>query len=597
MRGSGHVSADGWSVLRRGLCIAVIAAREQRRAFAAGVLGSTLFAAAAVGTAFAISAAVARYAAPAFRTHEVDLGAAAAVVVLVLLVTAMKVGGTLIRRIAVGHLQFGLVADYRFRLLRQYLELPYAWHLRESPGGLLSIAASDVDAAWFVVSALPLAVGAVTICVIATGALLFTDPLLAAVGVCVLPAMIVVNVSCSRRLVPYLTVSQELRAELAGIVKQNIDGAQVVRALGSARTEVERFRTSAQQLRDASVAAARVRASFNLLVEGLPSLGSLAMLLIGVVRLRAHAIDIEALLSATLLFSCVAFPIAGIGWMLGLIPMSVVGWDRMQRVLTQPGNETSARSPSLVGRRVDVAMHLEIREVTYRYDSRRIAVDDVTLTVEPGRTLGIAGTTGAGKSTLVRMIVGLLVPSTGEILLDGADVRTFAPKERPFHVGYVPQETFLFADTVRGNLALDLESDLPDSDLWCALEISQAAEFVTALPGRLETTIGERGGTLSGGQRQRLAIARAVVRRPRLLVLDDATSGVDPVVETAILGSLRAELSTTTVMVTDRHKCLAQADEVAFFDAGRLVARGRHEELLAHEVTYASLVRAHGVAV
>ncbi len=580
------------------------AAREQPRTFTAGVVGSTVFAAATVGAAYVLSAVIARVAAPAWEARRVSVGATAVAVAVMLCVAALKIGGILVRRIAVGRQQFGLVADYRRRVLRRYLDLPYSWHLRQSPGGLLSTAGSDVDAAWFSVSALPLAVGALTICVLATGALLLTDPVLAVVGVSVFPVLVLINVFCSRQLVPYLTAGQELRAELSGIAGENIDGAHVVRALGRADAEVDRFTAAAQRLRDSSVGAARVRALFNPFIDGLPSLGSLALLLAGALRLRQGVIGIEQLLSATFLFSGVAFPLAGLGWMLGLVPNSVVGWERMQRILATPTTghpagpgETPTVPHGAPGPRLETGpARLDVHDAVYRYDGRRAALDGAHFTVHSGSTLAVAGTTGSGKSTLARLIAGLLIPDSGAVLLDGVDIRTLADDERPVQIGYVPQETFLFADTVRGNIALDLEHEMPDAELWNALRVAQAEEFVAALPGGLDAVIGERGGTLSGGQRQRLAIARAFVRRPRLLVLDDATSGLDPRVETAIVRELR-ETSTTTVVITDRHESLALADEVAFLDAGRLVARGNHHDLLTVEPEYARLVHAHGVRV
>lgn len=585
---------SGWSVLRRGLGIVKTAAREQPRAFTAGVVGSAVFAAATVGSAYVLSAVIARLAAPAFETGQVHAGAAATAAAVVLFVTALKVIGIMVRRTAVGRQQFGLVADYRRRVLRRYLDLPYAWHLQQSPGTLLSTAGSDVDATWFAVSGLPLAVGALAICVFAVSALLITDPVLALVGTVVFPVLVLINVVSSRRLVPHLTAMQQLRAELAGIVSENVEGAHIVRALGRAEAEVARLRESADRLCESSVRAARVRAVFNPFIEGLPSLGSLALLLVGVLRMGQGAIGIEQLLSVTFLFSGIAFPLASMGWMLGLLPTSVVGWERVQQILAVPLSkqppEPGDRTPS-IARRGSGPARLEVRGATYRYDGRRAAVSDVCFTVSSGQTLAIAGATGSGKSTLARLIAGLIAPSSGTVLLDGTDVYALCARERSLHIGYVPQETFLFADTVRGNLALDL--DLPDAALWTALRAAQAEEFVAALPGGLDAVIGERGGTLSGGQRQRLALARAFTRRPRLLVLDDATSGLDPTVESAVVRAL-PEASATTVIISDRHESLSLADEVVFLDAGRLVACGSHQELLATERDYARLVRAHG---
>jgi ABC-type multidrug transport system fused ATPase/permease subunit len=211
--------------------------------------------------------------------------------------------------------------------------------------------------------------------------------------------------------------------------------------------------------------------------------------------------------------------------------------------------------------------------------------------------VAVVGPTGSGKSTLAGLLVRLVDPARGEVLLDGVDVRRLQEGELSAQAAFVAQSAFLFDDTVRGNVTLG--APFTDDDVWAALRVAAAEEFVSELPDGLDTRVGERGASLSGGQRQRLALARAVVRRPRLLVLDDATSAVDPSVEARILDALRSgdgrtsEQPSTVVVIAYRQATIALADEVVWLEHGRAVARGTHEELLAEVPGYAALVRAY----
>jgi ABC-type multidrug transport system fused ATPase/permease subunit len=212
--------------------------------------------------------------------------------------------------------------------------------------------------------------------------------------------------------------------------------------------------------------------------------------------------------------------------------------------------------------------------------------------VAPGQTVAVVGPTGSGKSSLTALLVRLVDPGTGTVLLDRVDLRDLARGRVAAGAALVPQQTFLFDDTVRDNVTLGIDAD--DEQVWAALEVAQAARFVRALPHGLDTQVGERGTTLSGGQRQRLALARAIVRRPRLLVMDDSTSAVDPKVEQAILAALRdGSDDATVVVVAYRKATIALADEVVYIEHGRVIDRGTHLELLARTPGYQRLVTAY----
>jgi ATP-binding cassette subfamily B protein len=339
-----------------------------------------------------------------------------------------------------------------------------------------------------------------------------------------------------------------------------------------------------------------MRGIFDPLIESLPTLGTLAVLGVGTVRIADGAAQPGDVVQVAFLLSLIAFPVRALGWVLGELPRTVVGWERVSSVLEAGGGLQHGTRSSAPGGPAGVGL----RDVGYAYvaadgDSSAV-LHHVTLDVPAGATVAVVGPTGSGKSTLAGLLVRLVDPRDGQVLLDGVDLRELRRGGVAAAAALVPQGTFVFEDTVRGNVTLGLDEDgtVTDDDVWAALRLAQADGFVAALPHGLDTRVGERGTTLSGGQRQRIALARALVRRPRLLVMDDATSAVDPRVEAAILAGLRESgLGTTVVVVAYRMATIALADEVVYLEHGRLVARGGHEELSATTPGYARLVTAY----
>jgi ATP-binding cassette subfamily B protein len=290
-----------------------------------------------------------------------------------------------------------------------------------------------------------------------------------------------------------------------------------------------------------------------------------------------------------------SFPVRALGWVLAELPRTVVGWDRVDAVLQAKG-VMKYGDRRLVR---DGASRAQADEASYAYDVSREdgtvtktspAVRSVTLDVLAGGTTALVGPTGSGKSTLASLALRLIDPDSGVVRLDGVSLREVARGGVPEVGSLVAQQTFLFDDTVRANVTLGVEAT--DEQVWHALRISQADGFVAALPHGLNTRVGERGASLSGGQRQRIALARAVIRKPQLLVLDDATSAVDPSVEQAILAGLRGSGSrldhrsrTTVLVVAYRMATIALADDVVYMESGRVVDREAAERaaMLADE--------------
>lgn len=578
------MAGAGADVLRRGLRILAGAVREQPRIFAVSVAGSLAYGLMIIGQAYVLGAIVGHVVVPAVRTRHTTALAVGAAVLAILLVASVKIAGIVARRLGAGIMQYRLQGDYRRRVTRRYLQLPLSWHARHSTGELLSTANSDVEALWYPIAPFPFAVGVLVIMVVIVALLLATDWVLALLGLVVFPAVVATNTLYARRMSPRVTRAQQLRGEVSGIAHESFEGALVVKTLGREEHETARFAERAHELRDALIRVGRLRGLFDPALEAIPNLGTLLVLLVGSTRESTGT-----LVRVAYLFGLLAFPLRAIGWALAEIPRSVVGHERVQRVLRAGGQLPLGGAQAPPG---DGPVELRVAGLAYHYAGHAPVLREVNFTVPPGRTVALVGPTGAGKSTLASLLVRLMDPQRGTVSVDGVPVDQLRPGVLAGLAALVAQQTFLFDDTVRGNVTLGAE--LPEDEVWAALTTAQADGFVRALPAGLDTVLGERGATLSGGQRQRLSLARALVRRPRLLILDDATSSVDPVVEQNILAALRgSERRTTTVLIAYRRATIALADEVLFLAGGTVADRGGHQELLERNPGYARIVSAY----
>jgi ABC-type multidrug transport system fused ATPase/permease subunit len=445
----------------------------------------------------------------------------------------------------------------------------------------------------------------VILMLIGTGVILIvTDPFLALIGFLVGPVLLLVNYTFQRRMRAVAAEAQRLRAEVADIAHESFDAALVVKTLGREDDEVGRFGERSDTLRDRMVEVGRLRAAFDPLIEALPNLGILAVLVVGAWRVDQGFLSPGTLVTFAYLFRLVALPMRVFGWLLGELPRSVVGLHRVQAVLSAEERVSygSAAPPTQGG------AGAVVESIAYQYpeseyedlgapggarqqaDGDGRGIESVTLDVTPGRTIALVGPTGAGKSTIAHLLVRLFDPDTGEISLDGHTLVDLDRDALAQSVSIVFQETFLFNDTIYNNITLD--ETFPDDEVFAAARLAQADSFIRGLENGYATIVGERGAALSGGQRQRVAIARALVRRPRLLVLDDATSAVDPAVESAILEGLR-QLDTTVVIVAYRRSSIVLADEVIFVEDGRVIDRGTHSSLYSSLSEYRDLIDAY----
>lgn len=580
--------------------------RRAPREFTFGGLGSLLYAAMTIVASYVVGWVTDSVLFPAAETGQVATATLVGAALAVVGVSLARAIGITSRRMGAYYAQQRLQYRDRIDVTNKYLDLPIEWHRRHSTGQLLANANEDVEAASFIAAPLPMAFGVVVMLVTTAILLIITDPFLALIGFAVGPLLMGVNYAYQRRMRAVAARAQRLRAEVADIAHESFDAALVVKTLGREDAEVGRFGERSDELRDRMVEVGRLRAAFDPLIEALPSIGILAVLAVGAWRVDQGVLTAGALVTFAYLFRLVALPMRVFGWLLGELPRSVVGLDRVENVLAEQETVEYGERPTAgaggASASADAVAYLhpdteyeDLSSVATTStldtpDGERRGIESVTLDVAPGTTVALVGPTGAGKSTIAHLLVRLFDPDSGEICLDGHGLIDLERDALAESVTIVFQETFLFNDTVYENITLGEPFD--EAEVLNAAKVARADGFISELERGYGTVVGERGASLSGGQRQRIALARAIIRHPRLLVLDDATSAVDPAVEGEILAGLE-ELNTSVIIVAYRRSSIVLADEVIYVEDGRVIDRGTHDGLYASLPAYRDLIDAY----
>lgn len=582
--------SGGRSVLRRGTSLIGEMIRSNPWPFTGALLGSFVFSIASVGGAVVLGR-VTDDLITGDAASEVTVGAALGAGAAIVGMSVARAAGVVARR------YFGIMAMRRMqmrwfdRLSDHYLDQPLRFFQSQPTGKLLAHADNDAERSVFVMMPLPLSLGAVVLILFASAALALLDPYLLLIGLLLFPTLMVMNRLYTARVEGPSARAQAHVGAVSSVAHESFDGALVVKLLGLEERESERMRAASEDLRAERLVIGRLRAAFEPALETLPALGTVALLAVGASRVDSGVISTGDLVQAMTLFGILAFPMRVVGFLLEELPRAVVSRERILAVLGADHADDAVLIEDAEQRRhlPDGPLPLQVDRLSFAYGSEPVLAS-LSFSVQPGEVVAVVGSTGSGKSTLCTLLAGLARPTGGEIRLGDVPLRNAHPVDLRRAVSLVFQETFLFADTVHENLTLGEPVD--DETLRWALHVAQA-DFVDQLAEGLDTVVGERGVTLSGGQRQRLALARAMLRHPRLLLLDDATSAIDPLVEQRILDGLRAELDTTTVVVAHRVATIRLADRVLFVDDGRIVGQGTHDELLASSPAYRALVQAY----
>jgi ABC-type multidrug transport system fused ATPase/permease subunit len=495
--------------------------------------------------------------------------------------------GIMIRRFYSGVSGERVMATLRTRIADRYRRLALAYHRGTPTGELLAHMEADVKAAVDVFWPVPFATGVVVLVLLASLQLFTTDLYLALVAMALFPTLAVMNRSFAKRMEEPARLAQERTGEVSAVAHESIDGALVVKTLGREAAETERFAVKADALRTERVRAGYIRAGFEAALEALPTAAIAVLLVVGAWRVSAGAVTLGQLIGFIALFDLLAWPMRFIGWILAELPRAIVGYARIDGVFREPVTVLPADDAVPLP---DGPLEIEVADVRYVYDGTKV-LDGVSLRIEPQESVAIVGATGGGKSTLAGLLVRLADPDEGIVRIGGVDLRGADPASLRRAIAIVFQESFLFSTTIGENIALD--SGVDGAGVERAARIAAVDRFVRTLPNGYDTVVGERGYTLSGGERQRVALARAIVREPRVLILDDATSSVDPTIEAEVLGRLREELRTTLVVIAYRLSTIRLADRVLYLEGGAVAASGPHDELMAITPGYASIIRAY----
>lgn len=391
---------------------------------------------------------------------------------------------------------------------------------------------------------------------------------------------------------------QAFFSDITARAQENLTGVRVVRAFAQEEAEKKEFARLNQQYVDRNLNLVRLSAVFRPLMQFFIGLGFAAILLIGGYETAQGRMTIGEFTAFNLYLEQLIWPLIAMGYVTNLVQRGAASLKRMVEIMrVEPAiadaPELGRRDGAMERRMGEIHGKIEFRNLTFRYSPESPPVlQGVNLVIEPGQTVAFIGRTGAGKSTLMNLIPRLLDAEPGMVLIDDKPIREIPLKLLRENIGYVPQETFLFSETLAENIAFGIHNGHTDLDerVERAAEVAGLADDVNDFPQKYKTVLGERGITLSGGQKQRAAIARAIIRQPKILILDDALSAVDTYTEEKILSRLRGVMrSRTTLIVSHRISTVKDADLICVLDHGRIVERGSHEELMRIGGAYADL--------
>jgi len=506
-----------------------------------------------------------------------DTGALVRYVGLMLAVGAFQALVSGLRRHGAFRLAFHVETDLRQRLFAHLQRLPFAYHDRAQTGQLMARAGTDIQMVreWLMLA--PLAAASLMILVGIAVVMLTQSVMLAVLALGSLPLLSVAAMRYSRRLGPISYQLQQELAELSGVVEETVSGIRVVKGFGAERLQQRRLAVEADAVQDRALASARLRSGFLPLVDFLPAVALIMILWYGGRLVVDGRMEIGQLVAFNSYILMLVWPLRMSGMMVAMSSRMSTSAGRVHEVLaTDPVIADPPRGVPLPAGGGEV----RFESVAFGYRPGSPVLAGFDLHVRPGEAVALVGPTAAGKSTVARLLPRFYDVDAGRILLDGVDVRTLRLADLRGAVGMVFEDTFLFSDTVRANIAL-AEPEAPIAAVRRAARLAGAEDFVDDLPEGFETVIGEHGFSLSGGQRQRIAIARAVLADPRVLILDDATSAVDPSKEHEIRAALREVMEgRTTIIIAHRPATIALADRVVLVDEGRVVAEGTHAELV-----------------
>ena len=479
----------------------------------------------------------------------------------------------------------------REQMFNHIMSLHVGYHDRAQTGQLMSRSSSDLQQVQSFVVMIPITISNLSMVLAASVILFISDWRLALVALAPLPFVNVAGRRFSQSIHPAVLQIQAEQAELATVVEESVGGVRVIKGFGAEEVQSKRLRKEAADIRGVSIQAARIRAKYLPAIDLLPQLGLVAVLGFGGLQVINGNLTVGQLVQFNFYVALLVGPLRMLGMTIAFAQRAGAALERVNEVLdtapivTDPPNPR--RLPDL-----ERAGAVTFQGVRFGYDAAAPVLDGFDLDLTPGQSVALVGGTGSGKSTVARLLVRFYDVDAGSVSIDGVDVRDLALHDARRAVGIVFEDTLLFHDSVAANIAF-AKPDADQETIERAARLAGAHDFIMGLPGAYGTMLGERGYSLSGGQRQRIAIARAILADPRVLVLDDATSAVDPSKEHEIRSAMSTVMDgRTTIVIAHRPGTIALADTVVLLDEGRVMASGPHQELLDTNARYREVLAA-----
>lgn len=501
----------------------------------------------------------------------------------------IKLFFAVVHRLCISRLVQKVIFDMRNALYDALQRLSFGFHDRSQSGQLMSRVTSDVENIhWFIRFGLLNAISIFIIVTSVTVIMFRMDPVLAACALSILPFIVFVVMRFSKRVGPIFMDVQKKVGYMTSLLQENIIGIKVVKAFTGEQAEYDRFTKSTWDIVDAQGKAILLRAQHIPALFFIISCGTVMILLVGGYRVMHGYITVGELVAFNSYFFMIAFPLRMIGHIVNVTQRSRAAGKRIFEILDE--EQEIKERPSVITN-ISLAGDIVFRNITFNYAHNLPVLHTVNVHIKAGETVALVGPTGSGKSTLAGLIPRFYDPATGEILIDGHNIKDINVPALRQQIGLVFQETFLFSSSVAENIAYG-RSDVTRAEIERCGKLAQIDDFVTLLPEGYDTVIGERGVDLSGGQKQRIAIARALLMDPRILIMDDATSSIDVDTEFLLQEALQTVFrNRTNIIIAHRFSSIKYAHRIIVMDKGSVVEQGTHRELLARKGLYDQIYR------
>ncbi|HYG98995.1 MAG TPA: ABC transporter ATP-binding protein [Terriglobales bacterium] len=472
--------------------------------------------------------------------------------------------------------------DLRNDLFHHLERLSFSYYQRNRTGDIMARATNDLNAVRMLLG--PAIMYSANTLVFTIGALIFMfsiSPKLTLLAFTPLPIASIIVQYFGRQIHERFERIQAMFSDISARAQENFSGARVIRAYAQEHAEVRLFETENQEYISRSLKLVRIRGMLWPTLQLMLGLAIVTVLWIGGREVLSGRVSVGGFVAFNTYMVQLTWPVIAMGWVIDIFQRGTASMGRIAEILrAKPEITDSAAKPSSDGQPRDIRGTIEFRNLNFSYDGVPV-LRGINLTVPAGTSLAIVGPTGSGKSTLVSLIPRIYDSAPGSVLIDGRPIRDYSLETLRRSIGFVPQETFLFGDSIRENIAFGVE-DATDDQIKLAAEAASISADIEGFPEKYNTTVGERGITLSGGQKQRTAIARAIIRDPKILILDDALSSVDTHTEDKILNHLREIMrGRTTIFISHRVSTVRNADRIAVLHGGHIVEYGSHDELVS----------------